>query len=146
MSQDMITSTTPPLMVVCSGASSITIMVMLAPPQGSAAATVQQIAILLPLLMPLDTRGVAFCCSSYLSPRCLFRNMPTMPWVLHRLLLFQSLASHQLVYICWSLLWCMLSTFRFQCGCHFHLEGSTIEVCTTTVLQGIPGDGERPTP
>ena len=34
--------------------------------------------------------------------------------------LFQNWALHQFSYICWYLLWCMLSTFRCHTGCHIH--------------------------
>ena len=37
---------------------------------------------------------------------------------------FQSCASPWFVHKCWCLLWCLLSIFRFHCGCHFHLCGT----------------------
>ena len=51
--------------------------------------------------------------------------------------LFQIWASQQFVYICWCLLWCVLSAFRFQCGCHFHLWGICCMCWHTAALWNI---------
>ena len=39
------------------------------------------------------------------------------------------------------LLWCLLSAFRFQCGCKFTNRGLTVGSCTTPILQSIPMAG-----
>ena len=141
MSQDTVMTTTPTLTILCSSTSSVATSVMMMPAMvDPPAASGQQDVVLPPLLLQRDAR-VLFdspqCCSSYLHPRYLFRHMQTMPWVLHRWL-FQCWASHWFVYRCWMPLWCMLYTFSFPCGCHFHLLGSTIGVCTTAALGSLP--------
>ena len=118
---DTITTSTPSLMGVCSSASSITTNSSDDLPQGPSAA--QWTLFLPPPLMSWHKVLLAspLCNSSYLSPRCLFRHMPTMPWVLHRWVSLSELSSYQFVCICWYLWWCMLSVFRLHCICHFHL-------------------------
>ena len=68
-----------------------------------------------PPLIPRDAKNLLFalplCHNSNLSLRCLLRLMPIMAWILLR-----SLASHQFPYV--SVLWCLISTFRFPCGCY----------------------------
>ena len=65
------------------------------------------------------------CCSNNdHSPRCLFRHMPTMSWVLCGYISLSELSLPIISYVmCWCLLQCLLYAFRFPCGCCFHLWG-----------------------
>ena len=80
----------------------------------SLAASVQQDVVLLLMMMLRDTRGYLgfpLCHSSYLSLRCLFRHMPTVQWILHRWVLFQSWTLHWFVCM---LVSAMVCVFYFQ--------------------------------
>ena len=140
------TTTTPPLTVVGSEAMLITIMNMLAPTSVGKTTLGQHNVVLLPQLILRDTMrgsvgGLPLCHSSNnLSPWCHLRHMLTMQWVLCRWVSSEFLL---IPYgICWHLLWCLLSTFRFPGGCHVHQWGSAIWVYNTTTLQSIPLAGK----
>ena len=80
--------------------------------------------------------------SHNLIPRCLLRHMPTMAWFLHRWVFsFRVEPPTSLYVICWCLLWCLLSDFRFLCGCPIYQWGSTIGIFNTTALLSIPVAG-----
>ena len=52
-------------------------------------------------------------------------HMQTLPWVLHRRVFsFRVDPPADSHVICWCLLWCLLSAFRFSCGCHVHQLGA----------------------
>ena len=54
--------------------------------------------------------------------------------------LFHSWASHQS--LCWWLLWCLISAFRFPCGYHVQpMGGSSGGFCNTAALPSIPLTG-----
>ena len=143
MSTVTTTSTNPPVTIVCSRALLITMTVTMAPTSVGLATLGQHDVILPPQWIIRDTmRGLSGLATipqyNNLSPRCLLRHMPLMPWDLLRWILsFQSwalLPIHYFVY--WCFLWCLFSAFKFPCGCH--AQGSTVRVCNATTLWSIP--------
>ena len=67
--------------------------------------------------------ALPLCFRSSCSPTCLLRHIP----ICHRSSTgnfpFQSWVCDQFAYICWCLLWCMVSTFRCHSGCHIYQWG-----------------------
>ena len=113
----------PPVIVVCSRAPCITMTAIMAPTFGLSSTGYSmmwfcyhswycgtELGVLLALL---------HCSSNILSPRCLLRHMATIPMILLRWV-FHSGLSIPLIHnvVCCYLLWCLLSAFRFPCGCH----------------------------
>ena len=125
MSPATATTTTPSVTAVYYGTSSLIMTVTMAPTlMGLSAALGQHDLVLPPPLILRDTRGVVvspLCYSSDLSPICLLRHMPIMLWILYRYISLSELYSHQFAYMCWCLLWCMLSALRCHAGWHIHL-------------------------
>ena len=125
MSQDTTTTTAPPLMVVCSSASSVT-TVGYDCPQGPIAASAQQNEVLPPPLVSRDTRIVVGLTTVLQQvpqsqrPSQDYANYAMGPPQVSFSFRVEPLTN--CLYI-WCLFWCMLSPFRFQCGCLFHLWG-----------------------
>ena len=72
-----------------------------------------------------------------LSPRCLLRHMPTMPWILKRWIYsFQSWATYQ--FICHMLVFVMLFAFCSQVATLFTDGSLTIRVCITAPFRVYP--------
>ena len=127
MSKAIVTTTTstPPVTVMCSGISSITTAVTMASTAAVPAASGQHDVVLLPRLSlrntvrnPVGLASVLW--QQHLSPRCLLRHMPTMPWVLHK---WVSLSEYSLTPIYYCMLVfviAFLSAFRYPWGCHVH--------------------------
>ena len=117
MSQDTATTATPLLMAVCSGDSPITTTVMMAL-LGAWAVLAQQDSILSSLLIPRDMRSVLvspLCCNSYISPRCLFRHIPTMLQVLQRwgfsFIVEPSTVLSKCIYVCYGVCFLLSDSF-----------------------------------
>ena len=66
--------------------------------------------------------ALPLCYSSNISPRCSLRIMPVCPGSSAVDLSFSG-SSLPPIFVCWCLLWCLLSAFRIQYGSHFHQWG-----------------------
>ena len=139
MSQVTVTTTTPPVTVVCSRVSLITMMVTLAPTSVGQITLGLHDMVLLQQFIPRDTlwgSAVPQQQNPQLKiPSQAYDNYATCPTqVTFSSELRIPVISHVM---CWCLLWCLLSAFRFPYHCHVHNRAQPLGFCNTTTLWSL---------
>ena len=138
-------TTTPPVTVVSSGMSSLSSVTMAPSLIGLPTMLGQHDVVLLPPLTPRCSGGVLGLASMpQQQPPYL---MPLQTYAIYAMgspqigFFFRVEPPTILYIILWCLFWCLLSTFRCHAGCHIHLGGLTIGVCTIATPCSLPVAG-----